>query len=283
MNEPYRAVHRYSRNTLGRDLVVGDIHGCFSLLKAELQKLGFDPEFDRLFSVGDLIDRGDESDMVLEAVSRYGIKAVRGNHEQGILDWMALKGEGPSQQFLDDMRTDADHALSEWAYCDGPTSQLAYNGGEWFVRLYGTDDMGWNQAQAITRYFSALPYAIEIETGHGLIGIVHADVPFASWHQLLRALDRPNPGESTREQILWDRRRWKSRAVAAHIEGVTAVVAGHTPTHDVAQCGNLINIDTGAVYGNKLTILNLSDIRGELARGDRSITGRPSPATPQFP
>ncbi|MFC5429465.1 metallophosphoesterase [Paraburkholderia denitrificans] len=261
---------------------MGDIHGCFSLLDAELQTLGFDPERDRLFSVGDLVDRGEESDAVLEAVSRYGIKAVRGNHEQGILDWMALNGDGPSPQFLTDMRADPYHAISEWAYRDGPTRQLASNGGEWFIKLYGTEDMGWNRAQAIARYFAALPYAIEIETEHGQIGIVHADVPFASWYQLLRALTRPTPDDSTREQLLWDRRRWKLRAVADHIEGVTAVIAGHTPTHDVAQCGNLINIDTGAVYGNKLTILNLSDVRGELARGDRGINGRPGSATLQF-
>jgi len=63
--------------------------------------------------VGDLVDRGEESPAVLDVVSRYGIKAVRGNHEQGILDWMALNGDGPSQQFLEDMRTDADDAMSE--------------------------------------------------------------------------------------------------------------------------------------------------------------------------
>jgi len=36
MEKPYRAVHRYRRNTSGRDFVVGDLHGCFSSLDEAL-------------------------------------------------------------------------------------------------------------------------------------------------------------------------------------------------------------------------------------------------------
>lgn len=55
-----------SRNTQGRDFVVGDIHGEFSLLESALESISFDRERDRLICCGDLIDRGPESHRALE-------------------------------------------------------------------------------------------------------------------------------------------------------------------------------------------------------------------------
>ena len=49
-------------NQAGRDLVVGDVHGCFRTLARALSQLEFDPSCDRLFGVGDLVDRGPHSE-----------------------------------------------------------------------------------------------------------------------------------------------------------------------------------------------------------------------------
>ncbi|WP_334000609.1 metallophosphoesterase [Burkholderia gladioli] len=251
----YQALQHYSLNPSGRDLVVGDVHGCFSLLDAALKRLEFDPMRDRLFSVGDLVNRGRESLAVLDAVRRHQIKAVRGNHEQMILDW-------------------ATNGRPEHVRAQRTTSALSDNGGEWFIELRSREDeTDKYKAQHIVEYFTSMPLAIEIETAHGLIGVVHADVPVDNWPSLRRALAR---GDSEIcEPLLWDRRRWRGRAVSDCIAHVTAVVVGHSPTRDVAQCGNVINIDTGAVYGDKLTILNLADVPEWLARGDRTITRNP--------
>jgi serine/threonine protein phosphatase 1 len=59
-------VQRFVLNATGRDFAVGDIHGCFSALEAALRHVGFSPDSDRLFSVGDLVDRGSESDQVVD-------------------------------------------------------------------------------------------------------------------------------------------------------------------------------------------------------------------------
>src|SRR3546814_1255791 len=48
-------------NDIGRDFIVGDLHGCLDLLQAELTRIEFDRSKDRLFSVGDLVDRGPDS------------------------------------------------------------------------------------------------------------------------------------------------------------------------------------------------------------------------------
>ncbi|WP_240622171.1 metallophosphoesterase [Achromobacter mucicolens] len=57
-------------NTKGRDLAVGDIHGHFGRLDAALAATRFSPEKDRLFAVGDLVDRGPESAEVLVWLKR---------------------------------------------------------------------------------------------------------------------------------------------------------------------------------------------------------------------
>lgn len=79
-------VQRFERNTVGRDFCVGDVHGCFDLLDALLAQAGFDKAVDRLFSVGDLVDRGPGSDLVQEWLSQPWFHAVRGNHEQMVVD-----------------------------------------------------------------------------------------------------------------------------------------------------------------------------------------------------
>ena len=60
------AVVRFEANALGRDFAVGDIHGAFADLRRALDAIGFDEHRDRLFSVGDLVDRGPESEAALE-------------------------------------------------------------------------------------------------------------------------------------------------------------------------------------------------------------------------
>ena len=67
----------------GRDFVVGDVHGEFDTLEALLAQIEFDRTRDRLFALGDLIDRGPRS---LDASAwledgRIAL-SVRGNHEE---------------------------------------------------------------------------------------------------------------------------------------------------------------------------------------------------------
>lgn len=74
-------------NAVGHDFVIGDIHGAKGALDAALQKLGPD---DRLFIVGDLMDRGEDSMGVMQTVMNdRRIHVVRGNHEESFLQ--ALK------------------------------------------------------------------------------------------------------------------------------------------------------------------------------------------------
>lgn len=84
-------------NNVGRDFILGDLHGCYSILKELLSTAHFDIHTDRLFLVGDLIDRGPESEKCLQLLLEHWCFGVQGNHERMFLDainnkltWMTL-------------------------------------------------------------------------------------------------------------------------------------------------------------------------------------------------
>lgn len=223
------SIQHFPRNAGGRDLVVGDIHGVFSKLQTALDSIKFDPSVDRLFSVGDLVDRGPESDHVQDWLARPWFHAVRGNHEQMAIDF--ARGELPPDHYV-------------------------RNGGAWNV-----SNPRHIRAE-LAAAFDALPIAIEIETANGLIGIVHAECPLRRWHDMHDALAGPN-GESFREAMLWSRDRFEQEN-RDNVDGVRAVIVGHTPLVRYSSLGNTIYIDTGAWIAREnrpFTILDLETLR----------------------
>lgn len=75
------------KNELGRDFVCGDLHGAYERLLAWMEYVDFDPLKDRLFSVGDLVDRGPNNEACLMLLDEPWFFAVQGNHEQLMADY----------------------------------------------------------------------------------------------------------------------------------------------------------------------------------------------------
>lgn len=213
----------YAANLAGRDFVVGDVHGCFAKLQARLDELAFSPEVDRLFSVGDLVDRGQESELAYEWLSKPWFHAVRGNHEQ--------------------MAIDCDEGMFDFA-C------YTANGGAWFLALTQPE------RRLIADAFRSLPIVIDVDTPNGLVGIVHADCPLFSWPELLVALAGEN-ADAFAQMCIWSRERVQV-GNTTDVEGVDSVIVGHTPMKESKTLGNVRYIDTGAVFGHDLTVIRIN-------------------------
>jgi serine/threonine protein phosphatase 1 len=213
----------YAANLAGRDFVVGDVHGCFTKLQAALDGLSFDPANDRLFSVGDLVDRGTESEQAYEWLSKPWFHPVRGNHEQMAVDCAA--------------------GMFDFA-------NYTANGGAWFLALTEPE------RRLIADAFDIMPITIDVDTPDGLVGIVHADCPLASWPDLLAALKGPH-AEQVAMMCVWSRERFQVGNQTA-VEGVHSVIVGHTPMKQSIALGNVRYIDTGAVFGHDLTVIQIN-------------------------
>lgn len=78
--------------------IIGDIHGCHKQLIELLEKLPDD--IARVYSVGDLIDRGPGSKQVVQEMIDRKVRCVRGNHEDMCIDYAMGIGEYDDGLFL---------------------------------------------------------------------------------------------------------------------------------------------------------------------------------------
>jgi len=213
---PFEPVRRVGRG-LGRDYVVGDLHGCYELLDLALRQVRFDFSKDRLFMVGDLVDRGPDSPRALELLDEPWVYAIRGNHEQLALDCYA---NGTCNEAL-------------------LAHHVARNGMGWWPRLSES------RKERLLEAYEALPFAMQVETNSGTVGLVHADVPPAmTWPQFVAQLRAGD--HKTRMSALWSCSRIDYQDHSG-VAGITRVYVGHKIQVGGVNClGNVWFIDTGA-------------------------------------
>lgn len=227
-----------ARNERGRDFVVGDVHGCFDKLRALLLTVGFNELTDRLLSVGDLVDRGPSSHEVLDWLDKPWFHAVRGNHEQMAIE--AASGMVDKNMHI-------------------------VNGGLWF---YG---LTIEQRHQVAARFAELPYALEVDTEVGKVGLVHAEVPGDDWavfRDFLEFAWRANPLPGNFEHMerfaLWGRDIIRGRSPFKGVANIAKVFVGHTPVGDWQFRQNVHYLDTGACFERPLTIYCLQS--GQVAQ-----------------
>lgn len=238
------------KNNKGRDFVCGDLHGCFSLLETKLHEVDFNPKLDRLFSVGDIIDRGSDSINALKYFNKDWFYSIRGNHEQMLLDWCTEATAG--------FRYDAFRFHMQ-------------NGGVWIADYLGVhiqqlaDDIlldppiteKYPELNHWVDALSKLPFAMEIKSNRKKIGLVHAEIPEnVKWPSLEAELHKTN----VRYSLLYSRKYIRSRKPKKYrIAGVDEIYCGHTILDIPQKIGNINYIDTGAYSQQNLTLIELKN------------------------
>jgi serine/threonine protein phosphatase 1 len=233
-------------NQLGKDYIVGDLHGCFELLDRLLKAVHFDKNKDRLFSVGDLADRGPDSLRCIQLLDEAWFYAVQGNHELMMLDFFRsylLQGCIAQMSDIDD------------------TGFLDY-GGAW------VKDYFLAESQRMTAEFDRclglilnLPLVYIIGEGEHRFHVIHGDLvrPNENYSSAIRVwLDRdidtwfaeqsiPSTAESS---LYWGRTLMLSPLVDLHNgkmqSGLSPTFCGHTPRSKVRLALSHVCIDTGA-------------------------------------
>lgn len=226
-------VQEFGINTSGRDFVVGDIHGNFELLNSLLKKIDFNKRLDRIFSVGDLIDRGPDSIAVIDMLLEPWFYAVRGNHEQMLIDCISGYGD---------------------------IARHTRNGGAWLYQLPSVTQ------KKLFSVLQSLPLMIEIELSDGRkIGVLHAETPLPddndTWQSAKDAISG-RFGDAIQRlalgKALYARSKIETES-ASVIQGIDQIYVGHSTVTSVTDLGNVTYIDTGCSFDDgALTIVELS-------------------------
>jgi len=253
---------------------IGDIQGCFTSLMALLNRVDFDPARDRLWLVGDLVNRGPDSLRTLRFVRELGPAAVTvlGNHDLYLL--MVANGAVRSRGKDDTIQAVLDapdrDALLGWL-----RTRPLMHVEDGFAMVHAGLLPGWSvpQARALAR-----------EVEGALAGPYHADLLHnmwgsepAAWHSELRdyarmrvivnamtrmrfctpdgQMDFKVKGEVTKAPkgyVPWFE-------VPGRKSADTTVVFGHWSALGLRVEPRLLALDSGCLWGRELSAVRLED------------------------
>jgi bis(5'-nucleosyl)-tetraphosphatase (symmetrical) len=252
---------------------IGDVQGCFSALERLVEQIAFDPARDRLWFVGDLVNRGPESARVLRYVKDLTDAAttVLGNHDL----FLIAAGSGlvslrPKDTIGDVLAaTDRDELIAwlrhqKLLHRSGPFSlvhagllpqwtveeaallasevEAALRGPDFLTllrRLYPASGLQWAAPlQGTTRLAAVATVLTRLRTcsSTGLMEHDYSGPPAGSPAGFLPWFDIPGRQSQT-----------------------TTIVCGHWAALGLHLTDNILALDSGCVWGRKLTAVRLED------------------------
>jgi protein phosphatase len=229
------------RHETGAFDIIGDIHGCYTELTQLLTKLGYRLNQDtqgfyvshaqarKLVFVGDLVDRGNDSPavlrLVMDLVKREQALCALGNHEAKLLKWL-----------------------------NGRDVKLTHGLEQTVAQLQNTSD---EFKAEVRKFLDSLISHYWLDNGK--LAVAHAGI---KENMIGRASSAVKAfcmfGETTGETDEFGlpvRYPW-----AMDYRGKTTIVYGHTPTPQAEWLNNTICLDTGCVFGGKLTALRYPEM-----------------------
>ncbi|MDH5734904.1 MAG: symmetrical bis(5'-nucleosyl)-tetraphosphatase [Gammaproteobacteria bacterium] len=252
---------------------IGDVQGCFQQLQQLLDKLGFDSNNDNLWFAGDIINRGPDSLATLRFIKSLGDSAITvlGNHDLHLLAVAnGRRKQGKKDTIKDILSAPDREELLDWLlhrpliHYDHKLDICLVHAGiyphwsieqslnyasevenilrgkkhhEYFHHMYGDKPpkwsehlKGWDRLRFITNVFTRMRYCMD--DGH------------------LDLKDKSSPGSQQSDVIPWfDHPERKTEN--------TSIIFGHWSTLTDPGKERLYPLDTGCLWGGKLTALKI--------------------------
>jgi bis(5'-nucleosyl)-tetraphosphatase (symmetrical) len=248
---------------------IGDVQGCFDELQALLERVGFNRQHDRLWLVGDLVNRGPKSLEVLRFVKELGDRAVvvLGNHDLHLV----TQHEGYERKRKDDTFTDVLEApdakeLVDWLR----TRPLMHVEGGWAMVHAGLLP-GWSVSKAFS-LGKEVQAALNSGNYRDFLANMYGSKP-ERWADSLSGWDRLRVivNAMTRMRFCRADGTMEFKATGKNAPAGFSpwhevrngagerIVFGHWSTAGLQLNERIAGLDTGCVWGGPLTALRLED------------------------
>jgi len=254
---------------------IGDLQGCFASLQEMLGEIGFNESRDRLWLVGDLVNRGPQSLEILRFVKSLGERAigVLGNHDLHLL----MVAEGSGRQRREDTLgeiLDAPDCEELLTWLRG--MPLMHAEGE-YAMVHAGLLPSWSVEQALD-LARETEHVLQGSDWRGLMAQMYGNEP-DHWDDALSGYDRLRViiNAMTRLRVCTAEGRMEFShkgtvenippgympwfAVPGRRSAKSAVICGHWSALGLRVQTNLLALDSGCLWGRRLSAVRLEDRR----------------------
>lgn len=271
---------------------IGDIQGCYHAFQALLQKIQFDEKLDTLWLVGDIINRGSGSLEVLRWCYEHqqSLKMVLGNHD---LHSLAVKHNIKQAHRYDTLQTSLEAADSDFLFSWLRHQPLLHSqniAGIDYAMVHAGLFPQWTLKHAIT-FAQEVEAALRSDSYKIFLTHMYGNHPIG-WHDDLVGFDRlrviTNAMTRMRVCSAIGEMEFEFKGelqnipqgfmpwfdVPERLSQNTAIICGHWSALGLRQRNNIHALDTGCLWGGKLTAMCLetqaitqvnSDVRDQAA------------------
>lgn len=253
---------------------IGDVQGCFGALQRLLEKVKFSPEQDTVWFVGDLVCRGNKSLETLRFIKELGpaAKVVLGNHDISLIaaHYGVIK---PHQTLSKLMKADDRESLIDWLRFQ-PLLHVDMELGYCMAHAGIYPHWNLNQAQ---KFAKEVEVPLQGATTQRWLKQVYGDSP-NQWSESLQSYDRHrfivnaftrmrgcNPDGSLNFTTAGTVKEHQSKGLYPWFSLPTRtllpckVAFGHWAALGFHSNSQVLALDSGCVWGRKLTAVRLDD------------------------
>ncbi|MFW2373757.1 MAG: symmetrical bis(5'-nucleosyl)-tetraphosphatase [Gammaproteobacteria bacterium] len=253
---------------------IGDVQGCFKQLKLLLEQIKFNPDKDKLWFAGDIVNRGPDSLETLRFIRDLGDNAITvlGNHDLHLLAIANGRGKQGKKDTIKDILQAPDRAqLLDWLT---QRPLLHYDKELDTCLVHAGIYPHWNIEQSLQRA-REVESILQGKKAHEFFHHMYGDKP-PKWSEKLKGWDRLRfiTNVFTRMRYCDNKGHLYLREKSApgnQLKGIqpwfniknrqnqtTNIVFGHWSTLKNPQIEHLYPLDTGCLWGGKLTALKIN-------------------------